>query len=89
MSEEEVARYRLARGQRYRDFSAVFPPGADPTIVTRVLSTIADVTAVGVVDQYAPRQSYTFRVSTYIDGDVERLQRDVTELLEGIGCKLR
>jgi len=89
MSEEDVARYRLARGQRYRDFSAAFPPGADPKIVARVLSTIADVTAVGVVDQYAPRQSYTFRVSTYIDGDVERLQHDVTELLEGIGCKLR
>ena len=89
MSEEEVARYRLAQGQRSRDFSATFPPGADPTIVARVLSTIADVTAVGVVDQYAPRQSYTFRVSTYIDGDVERLQHDVTELLEGIGCKLR
>jgi prephenate dehydrogenase len=89
MSEEEVARYRLARGKRYRDFSAVFPPGADPKIVARVLSTIADVTAVGVVDQYAPRQSYTFRVSTYSDGDVGRLQHDVTELLEGIGCKLR
>jgi prephenate dehydrogenase len=89
MSEEEVARYRLAQGQRSRDFSATFPPGADPTIVARVLSTIADVTAVGVVDQYAPRQSYTFRVSTYNDGDVERLQHDVTELLEGIGCKLR
>jgi prephenate dehydrogenase len=89
MSEEEVARYRLARGQRYRDFSAVFPPGADPNIVARVLSTIADVTEVGVVDKYAPRQSYTFRVSTYIDGDVERLQHDVMELLEGIGCKLR
>jgi prephenate dehydrogenase len=89
MSEEEVARYRLARGQRYRDFSAVFPPRADPKIVAHVLSTIADVTAVDVVDQYAPRQSYTFRVSTYIDSDVERLQYDVTELLEGIGCKLR
>jgi prephenate dehydrogenase len=89
MSEEEVARYRLALGQRSLDFSAVFPPGADPTIVARVLSTIANVTAVGVVDQYAPRQSYTFRVSTYIDGDVERLQHDVTELLEGIGCTLR
>jgi len=89
MSEEEVTRHRLARGPRYRDFSAVFPPGADPKIVARVLSSIADVTAVDVVDQYAPRQSYTFRVSTYIDGDVERLQHDVTELLEGIGCKLR
>lgn len=89
MSEEEVTRFRLARGQRYRDFSAVFPPRADPKIVAGVLSSIADVTAVSVVDQYAPRQSYTFRVSTYIDGDVERLQHDVTELLEGIGCKLR
>lgn len=89
MSEEEVMRYRLARGQRYRDFSAVFPSGADPKIVARVLSTIAEVTAVSVIDQYAPRQSYTFRVSTYIDGDVERLHRDVTELLAGIGCKIR
>ncbi len=89
MSEEEVTQHRLARGQRYRDFSAVFPPGADPKIVARVLSSIADVTAVDVVDQYAPRQSYTFRVSTYIDGDVEQMQHDVTELLEGIGCKLR
>jgi prephenate dehydrogenase len=89
MSDEEVSRYRLARGQRYRDFSAVFPPGVNPEIIARVLSTVAEVTAVGVIDHYAPESSYTFRVSTYIDGDIERLHRDVTELLVGIGCKIR
>ena len=89
MSGEEVERYRLARGQRHRDFSAVFPSGADPKTVARLLGTIAEVTSVSVIDQYVPRQSCTFRVSTFIDADVERLQRDVTELLAGIGCKLR
>jgi ferredoxin-fold anticodon binding domain-containing protein len=89
MSEEEVSRYRLARGQRSRDFSAVFPSGADPEIVASVLSTVAEVTAVSVIDHYAPQRSYTFRVSTYADGDVEKLHRDVTELLAGIGCKIR
>jgi prephenate dehydrogenase len=47
------------------------------------------VTAVNVIDHYAPRASYTFRVSTYRDGDVGQLHRDVTELLIGIGCRLR
>jgi prephenate dehydrogenase len=89
MSDEEVSRYRLARGKRYRDFSAVFPPGVNPEIIARVLSTVDGVTAVSVIDHYAPQSSYTFRVSTYVDGDVERLHRDVTELLVGIGCKIR
>ena len=89
MSDEEVSRYRLARGLRYRDFSAVFPPGVSPEIIARVLSTVAEVTTVSVIDHYEPESSYTFRVSTYIDGDVERLHRDVTELLVGIGCKIR
>jgi prephenate dehydrogenase len=89
MSDEEVSQYRLARGQRHRDFSAVFPPGVNPEIIARVLSTVAEVTSVAVIDHYARESSYTFRVSTYIDGDVERLHRDVTELLVGIGCKIR
>ncbi|MGZ8885691.1 MAG: prephenate dehydrogenase/arogenate dehydrogenase family protein [Halobacteriota archaeon] len=89
MSDEEVKRYRLAHGQRYRDFSAVFPPGVDPEIIVRVLSTVAEVNSVNVIDHYAPQSSYTFRVSTYVDGDIERLHRDVTELLVGIGCKIR
>ena len=89
MSDEEVARYRLARGQRYRDFSAVFPPGANPEVIARLLSTIAEVTAVSIIDYYAPQRSHTVRVSTYTDGDIERLHRDVTELLVGIGCKIR
>jgi prephenate dehydrogenase len=89
MAEEELKQYRLARGQRYRDFSAVFPPGAEPDVVARVLSTVPGVTAVNVIDHYAPRASYTFRVSTYRDGDVGQLHRDVTELLAGIGCRLR
>jgi prephenate dehydrogenase len=89
MSDEEVKRYRLAHGQRYRDFSAVFPPGVNPEIIVRVLSTVAEVNSVSVIDHYAPQSSYTFRVSTYVDGDIERLHRDVTELLVGIGCKIR
>ena len=89
MTEEELKQHRLARGQRYRDFSAVFPAGADPDIVARMLSTVPEVTAVSVIDHYAPRASYTFRVSTYRDGDVGQLHRDVTELLVGIGCRLR
>ena len=89
MSDVEVKRYRLAHGQRYRDFSAVFPPGVDPEIIVRVISTVAEVNSVSVIDHYAPQSSYTFRVSTYVDGDIERLQSDVTELLEGIGCKIR
>jgi prephenate dehydrogenase len=89
MTEEELKQYRLVRGQRHRDFSAVCPPGADPGVVTRVLSTVPGVTAVSVIDHYAPRASYTFRVSTYKDGDVGQLHRDVTEMLVGIGCKLR
>jgi prephenate dehydrogenase len=89
MSEEEVKRYRLAQGQRYRDFSAVCPPGVNPEIIVRILSTVAEVNSVSVIDHYAPQSSYTFRVSTYVDGDVERLHRDVTELLTGIGCKIR
>jgi len=89
MSDEEVKRYRLAHGQRYRDFSAVFPPGVNPEIIVRVLSTVAEVNSVNVIDHYAPQSSYTFRVSTYVDGDIERLHRDVTELLVGIGCKIR
>lgn len=89
MSDEEVKRYRLAHGQRYRDFSAVFPPGASPEIIVRVISTVAEVNSVSVIDHYTPQSSYTFRVSTYVDGDIERLHRDVTELLVGIGCKIR
>jgi prephenate dehydrogenase len=89
MSDEEVKRYRLAHGQRYRDFSAVFPPGASPEIIVRVISTVAEVNSVSVIDHYTPQSSYTFRVSTYVDGDIERLNRDVTELLVGIGCKIR
>jgi prephenate dehydrogenase len=89
MTEDELTQHRLARGKRHRDFSAVFPPGADPNIVTRVLSAVPGVTEVSVIDHYAPRASYTFRVSTYQDGDIEQLHRDVTELLVGIGCKLR
>ncbi|HEX7515185.1 MAG TPA: prephenate dehydrogenase/arogenate dehydrogenase family protein [archaeon] len=89
MSDEEVKRYRLAHGQRYRDFSAVFPPGVNPEIIVRVLSTVAEVNSVNVIDHYAPQSSYTFRVATYVDGDIERLHRDVTELLVGIGCKIR
>ena len=89
MTEEELKRYRLARGQRYQDFSAVFPAGADPDVVARVLSTVPGVTAVNVIDHYAPRASYTFRISTYRDGNVGQLHRDVTELLVGIGCRLR
>jgi len=89
MSDEEVKRYRLAHGQRYRDFSAVFPPGASPEIIVRVISTVAEVNSVSVIDHYTPQSSYTFRVSTYVDGDIERLHRDVTELLVGIGGKIR
>jgi prephenate dehydrogenase len=89
MSDEEVKRYRLAHGQRYRDFSAVFPPGASPEIIVRVISTVAEVNSVSVIDHYIPQSSYTFRVSTYVDGDIERLHRDVTELLVGIGGKIR
>jgi prephenate dehydrogenase len=89
MSEEETKRYRLARGQRHRDFSAVFPPGANPEVVASLLGTIAEVTSVSIIDHYAPHQSCTFRVSTFIDADVQRLQRDVTQLLVGIGCRLR
>jgi ferredoxin-fold anticodon binding domain-containing protein len=58
-------------------------------IIARVISTVSEVTAVGVIDHYAPESSYTFRVSTYSDGDVERLHCDVTALLVGIGCKIR
>jgi prephenate dehydrogenase len=89
MPDEEVKRYRLAHGQRYRDFSAVFPPGASPEIIVRVISTVAEVNSVSVIDHYTPQSSYTFRVSTYVDGDIERLHRDVTELLVGIGGKIR
>jgi len=89
MSEDELRRYRLARDERHRDFSVVLPPGADPDVIARVLATVGGVTTVAIIDHYAPRTSYTYRVSTYGDGDVEQLQRAVTELLVGIGCTLR
>jgi prephenate dehydrogenase len=89
MSEDELRRYRLTRDERHRDFSVVLPPGADPNVIARVLATVQGVTTVTIIDHYAPRMSYTYRVSTYGDGDIEQLQREVTELLVGIGCTLR
>ncbi len=89
MSEDDVRRYRLARGERHRDFSTVLPEGANPEIVARLLRTIPDATRVALIDAYAPRRSHTFRVSTFADGDVERLQREVVHMLVGIGCILR
>jgi len=89
LTDAELAQHRLARGQKHRDFSVVLPAGAAPEIVNRVLSAVPGVTEVDVIDHYAPRASYTFRVSTFRDGDVEQLDRDVVALLVGIGCTLR
>ncbi len=89
MSEDDVRRYRLARGERHRDFSAVLPEGADPQVVALLLQTVPDATHVAIIDAYPPRRSHTFRVSTFADGDVLRLQREVVRMLTGIGCVLR
>jgi len=79
MTEEELKRYRLARGQRYQDFPRCFLPGGSD--VWPACFPPSRVTAVNVIDHYAPRASYTFRISTYRDGNVGQLHRDVTELL--------
>ncbi len=89
MSEDDVRRHRLAHGERHRDFSVVLPDGANAKIVAQLLTTVPNVTHVAIVDEYAPRKSHTFRVSTYVDGDVEQLQHAVVTMLRGIGCVLR
>ncbi|MDD1720582.1 MAG: prephenate dehydrogenase/arogenate dehydrogenase family protein [Euryarchaeota archaeon] len=89
MSEDDVRRHRLARGERHRDFSVVLPEGANPETVARLLTTVSDVTHTAIIDEYPPRRSHTFRVSTFADGDVGQLQHEVVSLLVGIGCVLR
>jgi prephenate dehydrogenase len=74
-----------------RDISVFIPRSARPFTIQQILDCRRDGVKVETIDTYLHKKgpSATFRLNIRGDLDACEIQRDMEELLEGMGCSLR
>ncbi|AEH60141.1 Prephenate dehydrogenase [Methanosalsum zhilinae DSM 4017] len=95
LTDNELLEWKKENLQHFRrDISVLIPPGADPDIINTVISGIEGIIATNIIDTYTGLEdtdllSVAYRITIQGDLDPGKVQNNIRELLEGLGCKLR
>lgn len=92
LNEKEVLAWKTRNLISYtRDISVFIPEGSEPEVIKDILSKSDGVVGVEIIDEYNKqgKVSITFRVTIRGDQNASHVQKNVENLLRGIGCVVR
>jgi len=92
LDEKELYEWKKANLKNVtRDVSVFIPRGSDPDVIKGIVSKLEGVVSADVIDVYDKQnnKSVTYRLTIFKDNDVASVQKNVENLLAGIGCTIR
>ncbi|WP_440952873.1 prephenate dehydrogenase [Methanococcoides sp. FTZ1] len=94
LSDAELKKWKIGNlTHPVRDISVLIPSGADPETIEKVISCDESIVSVSIIDIYSgisdDRLSTTYRITILGDLPAAKVQKDIENMLYGLGCSIR